>query len=166
MKHPLDPNVIVKGIIPEKATLFRSSLSPARLTFTREDGGENYVTIFKLGDDLRQDQLILQIITLMDRILKQENLDLKLTPYRVLATSSNHGFVEYVESSTIAEILIAETSIQNYFRKYNPSDTAPNGIHPEVMDTYVKSCAGYCVVTYLLGVGDRHLDNLLLTKVR
>jgi phosphatidylinositol 3-kinase len=30
------------------------------------------------------------------------------------------------------------------------------------MDAYVKSCAGYCVVTYLLGVGDPHLDNLLL----
>lgn len=32
------------------------------------------------------------------------------------------------------------------------------------MDAYVRSCAGYCVITYLLGVGDRHLDNLLLTK--
>jgi len=46
---------------------------------------------FKHGDDLRQDQLILQIITLMDKLLQQENLDLKLSPYKVLATSSKHG---------------------------------------------------------------------------
>ena len=32
------------------------------------------------------------------------------------------------------------------------------------MEAYVRSCAGYCVITYLLGVGDRHLDNLLLTR--
>lgn len=50
--------------------------------------------MFKAGDDLRQDQLILQLITLMDRLLRKENLDLKLTPYNVLACSGNppyHG---------------------------------------------------------------------------
>ena len=48
----------------------------------------------------------------MDRILQQENLDLKLTPYRVLATSSKHGFVQFVDSSAIADILASEGSIQ------------------------------------------------------
>ena len=49
--------------------------------------------MFKLGDDLRQDQLILQLIMLMDRLLRRENLDLKLTPYNVLACSGNHGIM-------------------------------------------------------------------------
>ena len=163
LQLPLDPDVKVCGVIPKQATLFKSSLMPARLTFIT-DQGQDYVTIFKHGDDLRQDQLILQIITLMDRILQQENLDLKLTPYRVLATSTRHGFVQFIESSAIADILTKEGSIQNYFRKHNPCETGPYGIQPEVMDTYVKSCAGYCVITYLLGVGDRHLDNLMLRQ--
>lgn len=41
--------------------------------------------IYKLGDDLRQDQLVLQLFSLMDRLLKREHLDLRLTPYRHLS---------------------------------------------------------------------------------
>jgi len=32
----------------------------------------------------------------------------------------------------------------------------------QIKDAYLKSCAGYCTVTYLLAVGDRHLENLLI----
>ncbi|XP_040567670.1 phosphatidylinositol 3-kinase catalytic subunit type 3 [Lepeophtheirus salmonis] len=163
LELPLDPNIKIKGMIPERATLFKSSQMPAKLSFIT-DSDEEYIVIFKLGDDLRQDQLIIQIITLMDRILQQENLDLKLTPYPVLPTSTRHGFVQFVNSYAIADILATDGSIQNFLRKYNPSETGPYGISAEAMDTYVKSCAGYCVITYLLGVGDRHLDNLLLTR--
>ncbi|CAI5787882.1 phosphatidylinositol 3-kinase catalytic subunit type 3 isoform X1 [Podarcis muralis] len=160
---PLEPQVKIRGIIPEKATLFKSALMPAQLFFKTEDG-DKYPVIFKHGDDLRQDQLILQIISLMDKLLRKENLDLKLTPYKVLATSTKHGFMQFIQSVPVAEVLATEESIQNFFRKHAPSETGPHGISAEVMDTYVKSCAGYCVITYILGVGDRHLDNLLLTK--
>ncbi|XP_045501479.1 phosphatidylinositol 3-kinase catalytic subunit type 3 [Colias croceus] len=150
MPFPLDPTVTIKGIVAKKASLFKSALMPCKLTFLTTEGSE-YEAIFKHGDDLRQDQLILQMITLMDKLLRRENLDLKLTPYKVLATSSKHGFLQFVESVTVAEALASEGSIQNFFRKHSACDTAPYGIRPDTMDTYLRSCAGYCVITYLLG---------------
>ena len=39
----------------------------------------------KEGDDLRQDQLILQLFNLFDQILKRYGMDLKLSPYKVIA---------------------------------------------------------------------------------
>ncbi|KAF5919128.1 hypothetical protein HPG69_003766 [Diceros bicornis minor] len=139
---PLEPQVKIRGIIPETATLFKSALMPAQLFFKTEDGGK-YPVIFKHGDDLRQDQLILQIISLMDKLLRKENLDLKLTPYKVLATSTKHGFMQFIQSVPVAEVLDTEGSIQNFFRKYAPSENGPNGISAEVMDTYVKSCGKF-----------------------
>jgi phosphatidylinositol 3-kinase len=86
---------------------------------------------------------------------------------------------------------IVDNPIQDFLRSAAFDENAPYYVKKDVMDTYVKSCAGYCVVTYLLvrmnalrichlisfctinhpscndfgrhqGVGDRHLDNILL----
>lgn len=159
---PLDPSVSITGCFPEESMVFKSSLYPLLIHFKTSDG-KKYPVIFKTGDDLRQDQLVIQVIALMDRLLRKENLDLKLSPYRILATSSNAGAVQFVPSMSLATASTKyKGSILAYLRANNPDTTADLGIRSSTMDTYVKSCAGYCVITYLLGVGDRHLDNLLL----
>ena len=159
---PLDPSISIVGCYPEESLVFKSSLYPLCIHFRTSDG-KKYPIIFKTGDDLRQDQLVIQIISLMDRLLRKENLDLKLSPYRILATSANAGAVQFVPSMSLAAASAKyKGSILAYLRANNPDTTADLGVRPSAMDTYVKSCAGYCVITYLLGVGDRHLDNLLL----
>lgn len=165
---PLDPEIKAVGIIPDNCNVFKSSLLPLLLN-VKTDTGEVYPFMFKSGDDLRQDQLVIQIIALMDRLLRKENLDLKLTPYRTLATSRLAGAVQFIASTPISAILTNpkyNNSILGYLKAHNPPRSSSQsilGVRKDAMDNYVKSVAGYCVVTYLLGVGDRHLDNLLLT---
>ena len=171
---PLDPKVRATGIVVEDCNVFKSSLFPLYINFRTETKtgqvGKEYPLMFKTGDDLRQDQLVVQIIALMDRLLLKEGLDLKLTPYRILATSTLAGAIQFVPHTTPISGILAngakyQNSILGYLRYHNPAaQGTPSvlGVRKEAMDTYVKSVAGYCVITYLLGVGDRHLDNLLL----
>ncbi|KAI5951314.1 VPS34 [Candida jiufengensis] len=232
---PLDPSIMVCGCYPEESSVFKSSLAPLKITlktieYKKKSGSHHttsqifgqkskkygkYPLMFKIGDDLRQDQLVIQIINLMDQLLKNENLDLKLTPYKILATSPVAGLIQFVPNETLDSILsknnqinsntntantistastspqVSTNGILNYLRLHSHDQqiiepisksvlnsstpttsiskqpkqaiTSDLGVSPILMDNYVKSCAGYCVITYILGVGDRHLDNLLLS---
>jgi phosphatidylinositol 3-kinase len=75
----------------------------------------------------------------MGERLKRAALDLFFTPYSILATLTA-GLVRFVGG---LQVLL----------QYN---------RPDVMSTYLRSLAGYCVLPYLLVVGDRHLDDILL----
>lgn len=162
---PLDARYTITGIEEESSSVFKSNLFPLKLELICTDDS-HYPIIFKNGDDLRQDQLVIQLFTLMDRLLRKENLDLKMTPYKVLATGALDGMVQFVPSKTLGAISSEyQGSLLNYLREHNPDESPAGafGVSASVLDTFIRSCAGYCVVTYLLGVGDRHLDNLLLT---
>lgn len=79
--------------------------------------------------------------------------------FAALKGLANHSFGL---GSALGRPSSARNPVQDFLRSAAYDPDAPYWIDRTVMDTYVKSCAGYCVLTYLLGVGDRHLDNLLL----
>lgn len=158
---PLTPTVLLDGIVPEESLVFKSANYPLCIAFSTVNGGTSKM-IFKKGDNLRKDQLVIQIISLMDRLLKSDNLDLHLTPYQVLATGLEEGLVEFIPSISVAKIIQKTGSIESYLQKCNPDEDGPFGITAQCLETFIKSCAGYSVITYILGIGDRHLDNLLL----
>ena len=135
-----------------------------RTQLTDLDTAEYYQIIWKNGDDLRQDQLIMQMIHLMDNLLMEINLDLCLTPYPVLATGVDHGMMEFVPNSPTVGGIVNDNKYRDGIKSF--IEEKSNGKPKEfaaMQDRFTKSLAGYCVITYLLGVGDRHLDNILLT---
>ena len=104
--------------------------------------------------------VIMNIIYTINNILKKENIDIYTITYNILPYQNKSGLIEIVEDAvTIQEIKDMNFSIQNYIMENNKNST----VH-EIKERFAKSCALYSVISYLLGLGDRHLDNIMLNK--
>jgi phosphatidylinositol 3-kinase len=169
---PCAPEIMVSSIASQKSKVFRSAVYPALIEFNvdhvddKNDFGESgsqgrnndrnstssgiskdlhsYRVLMKTGDDLRQDQLAMMMIKLMDGLLKRASLDLCVTPYSIIATSPTSGIVEFVEqSSPVSQILANNNnSILQFFQSIAPQKGAKYGVRPDVLSTYVRSVAG------------------------
>lgn len=167
IRLPLHPTIVIGGLNPATVSMFASGVFPCVIDFLpfncESDNKVTHKVLIKSGDDLRQDQLIMQMISLMDSLLKMVNLDLKLLTYGILALSQKDGIMEFVTGSMpVSAILKSFGSITNYLQTNNPDENGPLGMTAVALDTYVKSCAGFCVITYILCIGDRHLDNVMI----
>jgi len=131
--------------------------------------------IFKSGDDLRQDILTLQLLKIMDNIWLNENLDMRLKPYKCLATGVNDdnegvGMIEVVlHSDTTSGIQLKYGGgamgalrldpLDLFLRAHNKGQQ-----YEKAVENFIHSCAGYCVATFVLGIGDRHNGNIMVTR--
>ncbi|NWU40392.1 P3C2G kinase, partial [Hylia prasina] len=167
---PLNPALVVQGIEADSCSYFTSNAFPLKISFINANPPSgNINVIFKIGDDLRQDMLVLQIIRVMDSIWLQEGLDMQMIIYRCLSTGKGQGLVQMVpDATTLAKIHresgligpLKENTIKKWFRHHHPLESS----YQEAIRNFFYSCAGWCVVTFILGVCDRHSDNIMLTK--
>uniref|UniRef100_A0A672QKD5 Phosphatidylinositol-4-phosphate 3-kinase catalytic subunit type 2 alpha n=1 Tax=Sinocyclocheilus grahami TaxID=75366 RepID=A0A672QKD5_SINGR len=125
------------------------------------------LTETQVGEDLRQDMLALQMIRIMDRIWLQEGLDLRIVNFKCISTGKDKGMVELVPSSeTLRKIQVEygvtgsfkDKPLAEWLRKYNPAEDE----YEKASENFIYTCAGCCVATYILGICDRHNDNIML----
>ena len=53
--------------------------------------------MFKYGDDLRQDNLVLQLFKLMEKLWIDDNLNLEMMAYSILEIGYQIGYLEFVD---------------------------------------------------------------------
>lgn len=170
VRLPLDPAIKISSVIPENSSYFSSNTVPLKVAFRNVDPrGEEINVMFKIGDDLRKDLVTQLMFGVMNKLWINEGLDLNMMLYKVLPTGPLTGLIEIVpNATTFREIHVQhgltgsfkDDSLALWLQRFNSSEKE----YHKAVQNFTASAAGYCVATYLLGIGDRHNDNIMLTK--
>ncbi|XP_064214165.1 phosphatidylinositol 4-phosphate 3-kinase C2 domain-containing subunit alpha isoform X1 [Tribolium castaneum] len=163
---PLSPTLKVSGVEIKSCFYYPSNTLPLKISFV--DGRGTVISaIYKVGDDLQQDMLTLQMVRLMDKLWLNQGLDLKMVSFVCVPTGKKRGMIEMVtKAETLRKIQVEhgltgsfkDKPIAEWLAKHNPSELE----YQRAVENFTASCAGYCVVTYILGICDRHNDNIML----
>ncbi len=169
LRLPVDPAIEIKSINIQDCSYFNSFTVPLSLDFSNSDPrGQSVKFMFKIGDDLRQDLITLQLFRVMNRLWLSEGINLKMITYHCMPTSPMAGMIELIkEAFTLREIHVQygvtgsfkDDVIGLWLQKFNQSQE-----YKKAVDNFSASCAACCVASYILGIGDRHNDNIMVTK--
>ncbi|GMK54237.1 hypothetical protein CspeluHIS016_0108230 [Cutaneotrichosporon spelunceum] len=132
--------------------------------------------IVKTGADLRQEQLATQLIERFVRIWKEEKTECWARFFRILITGETSGLVETITDAVSVHSIkkseyarrlaegeaIGHVSLMDHF--VNTYGKPDSGQFARARRNFIKSLAGYSVITYLLQIKDRHNGNILVDR--
>jgi len=141
----ISSNIIVK----------ESKTNPIILEFYFIDNTK--MDILYKKEDVRTDYIISNIISFIKTIINNN----KLISYNILPINNVCGLIEIVSKSyTLYDIKEdANMSLQNFIMENNKKETIEC-----IKNRFLDSLSIYSVITYVLGIGDRHLDNIMITS--
>jgi hypothetical protein len=139
--------------------------------------------IVKSLDDLRQEQMISQLLFIIDEILDRRGVDCWLRPYDIISIGKHSGIIEAVPDTISLDGLKKKfkdyTSLNDFFSRFfqptsrrslfarrsrvdtSESDTIIPSL-AEAKENFMRSLAGYSIACYLLQIKDRHNGNILV----
>jgi phosphatidylinositol 4-kinase len=128
--------------------------------------GEDYwmSSIFKVGDDCRQDVLALQFISIYKNIFEATGLDMYCFPYRVVATEPGCGVIEVIPKS-ISRDMMGREKVNSLYDWYLAEFGNEASVEfQKAQKEFVKSQAAYSVISYMIQIKDRHNGNIMFDK--
>ena len=135
----------------------------------KEPNKINMPCIFKVGDDLRQDSLALQVIQIFREIFKQSGLNIYTYPYQTISTISPKsndlgGYIEVVKDTDSRDQIgkTYDTNLYDYFLCSFGQENSNE--FREARKNLIESMAAYAVISYILQIKDRHNGNILIDK--
>ena len=172
--NPLDPVCKLDYLLVKQCEVKSSAKRPILLYWNNSDFFSKHFLpkhgiLFKNGDDLRQDMLTLQILRVMDDIWQNDDLDLCISPYVCISMGQNVGMIEIVKNSAtimsiqkkggvVGSLQLRNGTLHQWIKDLNSGDKQ----YHEAVNNFTRSCAGYCVATLVLGIADRHNDNIMI----
>ena len=168
---PIDPSYMCYKLT-DNMTILTFDTTQSLLTFKTgkyEESPERKI-VLRIGNDLRQDVLAIQMLRIMDKLWLDNNLDLKLITFKILPTEIFAGYIEFVyfselykiqNSSGVIGVLDKEVIIK-FLRGTVTDDQSDNDTYDNKVDNFIKSLAGYCVATCVLGVTERTFRNVMI----
>lgn len=120
----------------------------------------------KSNDDLRQEVFMMQMIHYYKSVFAQAQLPIWLRTYRILSTGSSTGLLELLTDATSLDALKksegypTEGGLRKYFEMtYGGPDSKA---FKAAQKNFMHSLVGYALVSYLLGLKDRHNGNIMI----
>ncbi|KAI9491166.1 hypothetical protein BDB00DRAFT_874560 [Zychaea mexicana] len=210
--HPEDHAKVAS--FDERLLVMSSMRAPKRLRIYGTDE-KKHDFLIKGGEDLRLDQRLQQLFTVMNEILQEDPYcarhNVNIRTYKVVPMSTTVGMIEWVadtmplqsclDSIDSTAVKRTKTRYNNYIDKYRPRGASHGFIYtysadrdkivenyessaslarqdmlrdyflrlaasPEaflyIREDFVHSLAAVSISGYVLGIGDRHLDNFLV----
>ena len=103
----------------------------------------------------------------MQTLWYKNNLKLRMSLYNVISTGDMEGMLEVVtNSSTVAQIHKEQGGSFQSFKKDALKNwiLKANSCESESFKNFFLTNVAYCVATFVLGIGDRHSDNIMVKK--
>ncbi len=153
--YPWDDKRIV-DIITNDVKILPSNSKPAIIPLMLHDGTIEQA-LYK-NEDVRNDRLAMTVAMWIQRLTDPP---IHVPMYEVMPTTKNSGIIHLFEGArTLYDIKYnLQMPIVTYIMEKNPTYSAQH-----IQHILVDSIAASCIFSYILGIGDRHLENILVLR--